>query len=204
MQSGCAGPQSAAPAPAAPSVRSSANASSTPAEPSPEPVREGRPARPNLAFRPTRIELPGGSSAAVVPAATVNGVLSVPENVQHVGWWDGSALVGDPYGATVIAGHIDSATEGLGFFSRLLSLRTGEQVVVRGAAATDAPDATVRHAAFRITSVRTVAKDALSSDSQAFEQDGPRRLVLITCAGAYLPSRGGYQSNLVVVAEPLG
>ena len=51
--------------------------------------------------------------------------------MRHVGWWDGSASVGDPYGSTVIAGHVDSATGGLGYFSRLLSIKKGERVTVR-------------------------------------------------------------------------
>jgi len=37
----------------------------------------------------------------VQPAETVDGLLKVPENVQHVGWWDGSAQAGEPFGATV-------------------------------------------------------------------------------------------------------
>jgi hypothetical protein len=39
----------------------------------------------------------------VLPATTVDGLLKVPENVQHVGWWDGSAQAGEPFGSTVIA-----------------------------------------------------------------------------------------------------
>ena len=139
----------------------------------------------------------------MVPAQTVNGVLRIPEHVSTVGWWDGSADVGDPYGSTVIAGHIDSATEGLGFFSRLLSLKKGQHITVRGFAVVDPAGSTVRHANFRISSIRLVAKDALSSDSTAFEQDKAQRLVLITCGGDYIPSKGGYQSNVVIVADPL-
>jgi len=52
--------------------------------------------------------------AAVEPAITVDGELQVPTNVDHVGWWDGSAAAGDPFGSTVIAGHVDSATQGIG------------------------------------------------------------------------------------------
>ena len=51
-------------------------------------------------------------------------MLRVPENVRHVGWWDGSAYAGDPFGTTVIAGHVDSASEGLGFFARLRRSRS--------------------------------------------------------------------------------
>jgi LPXTG-site transpeptidase (sortase) family protein len=146
-------------------------------------------------FLPTAVVLPGGASAPVEPAQTVDTVLAVPENVRHVGWWDGSAYAGDPFGSTVIAGHVDSATEGLGFFARLLRVRRGEVVTVTGGK---------HQQRYRITSIRTVAKQALATTSETFDQTGGHRLVLITCAGAYLPERGGYQSNFVVIAEPLG
>ncbi|MGI3781811.1 MAG: hypothetical protein ACRYG2_13645, partial [Janthinobacterium lividum] len=68
-----------------------------------------------VTFVPNLVVLPGGAAAPVQPAATRDGELQVPENVQHVGWWDGSAEVGDPFGNTVVAGHVDSATDGLGF-----------------------------------------------------------------------------------------
>ena len=36
-----------------------------------------------------------------------------------------SAEAGDPFGNTVVAGHVDSATDGLGFFVRLLKIKKG-------------------------------------------------------------------------------
>jgi LPXTG-site transpeptidase (sortase) family protein len=164
-----------------------------------EPVPSARSGVPapstRVRFVPASVVLPGGARAAVEPAQTVDTVLAVPENVRHVGWWDGSAYAGDPFGSTVIAGHVDSATQGLGFFARLLRVQRGEVVTLRNG----------RHLQrYRVTSVRTVAKQALATTSAAFDQTGDHRLVLITCTGAYLPDRGGYQSNLVVIAEPVG
>ena len=130
----------------------------------------------------------------MLPASTVRGELVVPENVRHVGWWDGSAFVGDPFGNTVVAGHVDSASEGLGYFARLLSLTPGERITVGSG----------RHRlGYRITSVKTVTKQTLATSGAIFDQTGPHRLVLITCTGAYVPGRG-YDSNLVVTAKPLG
>ena len=57
----------------------------------------------HVEFIPERLTLPGKASAAVLPARTVDGLLKVPENVQHVGWWDGSAWAVEPFGSTVIA-----------------------------------------------------------------------------------------------------
>jgi LPXTG-site transpeptidase (sortase) family protein len=160
------------------------------------PPRQGRPAtRQRLEFIPKRLTLPGKASAEVLPAATVDGVLKVPESVQHVGWWDGSAHAGEPFGSTVIAGHVDSATEGIGFFARLLRVKVGDTITLR---------ADSHRLKYRVTSVRKVAKKALATDNQAFKQTGPHRLVLITCTGSFHRDRGGYDSNLVVIGKPLG
>jgi hypothetical protein len=50
--------------------------------------------------------------------------------------------------------------------------------------------------------VRKVPRRALATDSEAFKQTGPHRLVLITCTGNYDRGRGGYESNLLVIARP--
>jgi LPXTG-site transpeptidase (sortase) family protein len=160
------------------------------------PARQGRPAKSQrIQFIPEQLTLPGRATAAVMPAVTVDGVLRVPENVQHVGWWDGSARAGEPFGSTVIAGHIDSDTEGIGFFVRLRRIKVGDTIMLRGDS---------HRLKYRVTSVRKVPKRALATDSQAFKQTGRHRLVLITCTGNFRREQGGYDSNLVVVGKPLG
>lgn len=149
-----------------------------------------------VTFEPDRVVLPGGRTAPVQPAVTRDGELRVPEDVQHVGWWDGSARAGDPFGDTVIAGHVDSATEGLGFFVRLLSLKKGETVTLHGPGG--------HHLDYTITSIRTIKKHALATVGTAFDQSGDPRLVLITCGGDYHRGEGGYDSNVVVTAKPKG
>ncbi len=57
---------------------------------------------------------------------------------------------------------------------------------------------------YKITSVKTVARRALADDTDAFDQHGDHRLVLITCSGDYRRDRGGYENNLVVVGKPIG
>lgn len=159
-------------------------------------AREGRPAASTrIRFRPEQLALAEGGEAAVEPAATVDGELKVPENVRHLGWWDGSAFAGDPFGSTVIAGHVDSRTQGLGFFVRLLRADVGDRVTLSGDG---------HRAVYRVTAVRTIAKEALAADGRAFDQAGEHRLVLITCTGDYRPDQGGYDSNLVIFAEPVG
>jgi LPXTG-site transpeptidase (sortase) family protein len=159
-------------------------------------ARQGRPAASQrVEFIPQRLTLPGSANAAVLPATTVEGVLRVPENVEHVGWWDGSARAGEAFGSTVIAGHVDSSTEGIGFFVRLRKVKVGDTITLRGQS---------HRLKYRVTSVRKVDKRALATDSQALKQTGAHRLVLITCTGNFHRDRGGYDSNLVVVAKPLG
>ena len=194
----CGGPDPAVVGQPPAGVSAPADAPTTaPADGPAPPAAVGSPAASNrVTFVPDRVVLPGGDAAPVQPAATRDGELQVPENVQHVGWWDGSADAGDPFGNTVIAGHVDSATDGLGFFVRLLSLKKGEVVTLRG------PDG--HHLAYTITSVRTIKKHALATGSAAFDQTGDPHLVLITCGGAYHRGNGGYDSNVVVTAEPKG
>ena len=159
-------------------------------------ARVGEPAPSSrVRFVPTSVQLPGGASAAVKPASTVDGLLVVPEDVRHVGWWDGSAWAGDPFGSTVLAGHVDSKTTGLGFFARLLRAQRGETVTLRDGE---------HQQRYRIVSVQTVAKQSLATSSAAFDSAGDHRLVLITCTGRFRPESGGYDSNLVVTAEAVG
>jgi LPXTG-site transpeptidase (sortase) family protein len=175
---------------------STANGDKTQAGSSVAPAREGTPAASQrIQFIPEQLTLPGNASAAVRPAATVDGLLRVPENVRHVGWWDGSARAGEPFGSTVIAGHVDSDTGGIGFFARLRRAKVGDTITLR---------ADSHRLTYRVTAVEKVARKALATESQAFQQTGPHRLVLITCTGDFHRDRGGYDSNLVVVAKPLG
>jgi len=166
-------------------------------DPSPTPVPtagEARPAARDTRFVPERIDLPGGAFTAVVPVATVGKELVVPEDPTKVGWWDGSSYVGDPYGSTVIAGHVDAFDRGIGFFFRLWNIKVGERVVLSAGR--------VRQA-YKITTVRQVPRTDLVDDAQVFGIGGPPRLVLITCAGEFRPDRGGYSRNLIVVARPV-
>ncbi|MFG1818827.1 sortase domain-bontaining protein [Kribbella sp. NPDC049174] len=160
------------------------------------PARIGTPApSQRIWFVPSQVVLPGGAKAPVVPASTVNSELKVPEQGDRVGWWDGGAQAGDPFGSVVLAGHVDTKTDGIGYFARLLRIKPGELVVLHGSGHT---------ATYRVSSVVSVPKNALATRSGAFDQKVDHRLVLITCTGAYDASRGGYEDNLVVTATAVG
>jgi LPXTG-site transpeptidase (sortase) family protein len=177
-----------------PSSSAAPAASPTAAVP-PAPAREGRvaPGR-RVTFVPAEVRLPDGRSAPVEPAATRDGVLDVPSRVDRVGWWDGSAQVGDPYGSTVLAGHVDSREQGLGFFAGLLAVQVGQVLEVAGDG---------RTASYRVTEVQDVPKEALATSGSALDQRGPHRLVLITCTGEFDPVARHYDHNLVVTAVPV-
>lgn len=145
-------------------------------------------------FVPGTIQLPSGDTAPVEPVQTVQGVLQVPTDIEQVGWWDGSAHAGDPFGSTVIAGHVDSREQGLGFFAELLLIQVGDLIALRSD--TDTLN-------YRVVSSTLIDKEALATDGVAFDQRGPHRLVLITCSGQWHPELRSYDSNLVVVADPL-
>ena len=145
-------------------------------------------------FVPQEVLLPGGRSALVEPAATRDGVLEVPPQVDRVGWWDGSAQVGDPFGSTVLAGHVDAREQGVGVFAALLSVGVGDVVEVLGDGG---------RAAYRVTGVQDLPKESLAASSSALDQRGPHRLVLITCTGTFDPVARHYDQNRVVTAEPL-
>jgi LPXTG-site transpeptidase (sortase) family protein len=189
----CAVPAEQLPGSAPPSVGASSSATPTPTAPTSPPAAGQGTLAPSQVdrFVPVRLILPGREAAKVEPVSTVDGELQVPKDVEHLGWWDGSSWLNDPFGSTVIAGHVDSATEGLGFFAQLLRVKKGERVQVLGAEG--------QKQTFRVSSVRTVDQNALADDSRALAQTGDHRLVLITCTGAYRPGRG-YEANLVVTA----
>lgn len=194
LLAGCAGSAPEPPAAVGPTTPTAAASAAGVAErPSPGPAREGGRAPSQVdRFAPTELLLPGAARAAVVPVATADGELQVPKHVDELGWWDGSSWLGDPFGSTVIAGHVDSATEGVGFFAQLLGIEAGQQISVRGSKG--------QQQTYEITSVRTVRQNALATDGRALDQTGDHRLVLITCTGAYTPG-AGYASNLVVTAR---
>jgi Sortase domain len=145
-------------------------------------------------FRPTRIVLPGGVSATVSAVGLHDdGSLVVPDDPRVVGWWTGGSMAGDAYGSTVLAGHLDSASRGIGVLAALPSLRPGQVVELTAGA---------RRAPYQVVSARLVPQARLSRAGGLFRTDGDAQLVLITCGGSFDPVRHRYADNYVVVARP--
>ena len=125
---------------------------------------------------------------------TADGQMELPADPSQVGWYRFGALPGDPEGSAVLGGHVDSVRYGTGPLARLAQVREGARVMVTSGEG--------QRLAYRVTSVERISKAALPVD-RLFDPTGPHRLVIVTCGGRYLPEAGGYEDNIVVIAEPV-
>lgn len=144
---------------------------------------------------PVAATLPSGIVVPIRPAATTrDGRLDVPIDTGVAGWWQGSSRVGDPFGSTLVAAHVDSTSRGLGPFAELLSVGRGDRVVLATAHLTQE---------FAVDSLRLVPQGPLVDEEWLFSASGPHRLTLVTCAPPYDRTRGGYQNLAVITASPV-
>jgi hypothetical protein len=145
---------------------------------------------------PIRLHLPGiDLTATVVPVGiTADGdEMDVPRSVDTVGWYEYGPGLESQTGAMVIAGHVDSATQGKGAFFRLRDVRAGADVRL------DGPDGSSR--AYTVTT-REVFTKAQAPLERIFAREGPPRLVLITCGGEFNSAIRRYSDNIVLTAVP--
>jgi hypothetical protein len=144
---------------------------------------------------PRGIRLPNGRRVAIRPVGTTsNGLLDVPDDIERAGWWSGGSRLGDPFGSTLVAAHVDSRTQGLGPFASLLGVHAGDRVHVWSDGLRQP---------FEVTSLRLRPQGTIGPTSWLHSPEGPRRLTLVTCAGPYDAARGGYQNLAVITATPL-
>jgi hypothetical protein len=156
------------------------------APPAAQPAQPAPPAQPKNTVRLAR-----GGTATLVPKEVVDGVLPVPDGVREAAWWGAALDAGS--GATVFAGHVNwrGAT---GPFAELWQAKPGDLVTV-----VDRNGAVHQ---FRVRQLVTVHKNDLPSRAQElFGQDGPHRLVLVTCGGRWVGGSDGYEENRIVIAD---
>lgn len=147
----------------------------------------------HIVTRPTGLTIPAiDIDARIVPVQAIDRVLEVPPEPWVVGWWADGATPGSGSGTVVLDVHLDTAEHGTGPFARVHDLDGGEPVYVED-------DAGARHA-YVVADVLTFAKEALPY-AELFRQDGPERVVLVTCGGQFDPDEG-WDSNVVVVLTP--
>jgi hypothetical protein len=144
---------------------------------------------------PVTVALPGTPGPVpLVPVGVLpTGALQLPEQPTVLGWYAVGAVPGAPAGTAVIAGHVDSARYGAGPLRELLDARQGDLVEV-----TDTAGGQHRYS---VASRTTIRKPGLPPE--LFRVDGPPRLALITCGGAFDRRTGNYADNVVVLAEPV-
>jgi hypothetical protein len=146
------------------------------------------------AFRPTRLVLPGGRAAPVSAVGLDHDAsLVIPDDPRVVGWWTGGSRAAEPFGSIVVAGHVDSASRGIGVLAALPGLRAGQVVALTAGR---------RTARYVVVSGGLVPQSQLSGTSGLFRTTGSAQLVLITCGGPFDPVTHHYADNYVVVARP--
>lgn len=151
-------------------------------------TRTARPGRARSARR--SLSIPSlAVRAPLVPVSAPSSTLTPPADSRTLGWWAEGAAPGSRRGSSLIAGH--TVHTGGGALDRLEDVHAGDAVVVRTAG---------RALRYEVRSVRVLSKAALSaSATRLFRQDGPGRLVLVTCEDW---DGVGYRSNVVVIAVP--
>jgi hypothetical protein len=173
----------------------SASPSTAPEEAPGVVARPAVPGAPEQGAAPVRLAVPArGVDTAVDPVGVgPDGQMTIPADVDRVGWYRFGPAPGDD-GSAVIAGHVDDSEQGLGAMAPLRDAAVGDEVVLTDAAGTETR--------WRVVSREVLQKQVLPLD-RLFAREGPPRLTLITCGGPFLAEFGSYRDNVVVVAEPL-
>lgn len=144
---------------------------------------------------PVRIRIPELGVDAPVAQVGVDdhGDMAIPEQVDQVGWYRFGPAPGSRAGSVVLAGHVDSAQQGIGVFHELWNATAGDTVVI----ATDSG----REFRYRVVSREAFDKKAVPM-ADLFSTTGAPRLTLITCGGSFDSSIRSYDDNIVVTAVP--
>ncbi|QGF22809.1 class F sortase [Raineyella fluvialis] len=131
----------------------------------------------------------GLRGVGVLPMALKHGALNPPDNPRLVGWWNQSADAGAATGTTLLTAH--KVHSGSAVFEHLVELKPGATVVVGGASGSYA---------YVVQDVRVLTKDRMAAEAgRLFSQDGPHRLLLVTCEDW---DGKEFASNSVVTAVP--
>jgi LPXTG-site transpeptidase (sortase) family protein len=176
--------------------------SSTTQDPSPLSISAGPPGSPWDPYasspQPSEIRIPElGIRAQIQPVGMLDEqTMQVPRDISVVGWFDASAFPASEVGHAVLVGHRDGVDDPNGVFRRISELSKGDTVSV--------VDLGLRRSVYRIKGTRVLSRTQFAEESASiFADDGVHRLILLTCGGAYDRERGGYQSTVVVTAEPM-
>ncbi len=145
--------------------------------------------------RPTRLSIPrlGVYAPVVATGVEPDGSMTIPRDVDEVGWYRFGPAPGAEAGSAVLAGHVDGRGQGPGALYRTREVVVGDEITVTTAGG----DRSV----YRVVARQQIDKGRLPVET-LFERAGPPRLVLITCGGPFLREAARYRDNVVVVAVP--
>lgn len=142
---------------------------------------------------PVRLVISSIGVNATVEALGTNtsGAMATPKKVADVSWYSLGSKPGES-GNAVFAGHVNNALTTAGVFFHLAEARVGDVVEVY--------DASGSVRVYHIT--RLAQYQAGTAPTQTiFATTGPSQVVLITCAGDWVPSAHSFDTRLVVYAE---
>ena len=147
---------------------------------------------PTTRRAPVTVSVPAiGATGPVTPISVDDaGEIEVPADATTLGWYRNGPSPGET-GSAVIVGHVDFRGE-WGTFGRLAEVGLGSPIAVT---LDDGSQVT-----FVVANVYRVPKPELPT-AALFSHDGPARLTLITCGGAFDRASGHYVDNVVVEAE---
>jgi hypothetical protein len=170
-----------------------------PAQPDRLPTATARPAAPAppvTAAPPVRLTVPArGIDAPLDPVGVEPaGEMTLPRDVDRVGWYRFGPAPGAAEGTVVLAGHVDDVEQGLGALAPLRRAEPGDEVVVETA------DGAVTR--WQVVSREVIDKPGVPF-GDLFARSGPPRLALITCGGPFDADSRSYRDNVVVVAVPV-
>lgn len=143
---------------------------------------------------PTAVRIPAiGVDAPIVPVGLEpDGAMEIPEDVATIGWYEPGVRPGEP-GSAVLAGHVDSRSQGPGAFFDLRHLDVDDVVSVTHR------DGVTR--SWRVVARTHYGKRELPI-ADLFTNRGDPQLVLITCGGEFDRTARSYADNIVVYTVP--
>jgi hypothetical protein len=126
--------------------------------------------------------------ALVRTTSIVDHELVIPGDVHDVGEWEREVNAG----TTILAGHVNWVGQGLGALGALANIAPGATVYLSNRAGVVS--------VWSVVSLRAVSKKDLPET--LFASGGTRRLVLVTCGGAFDATTHQYADNVLATAVP--
>jgi hypothetical protein len=143
---------------------------------------------------PTAVRIPAiGVDAPIVPVGLEpDASMEIPEDVATIGWYEPGVRPGES-GSAVLAGHVDSRSQGPGAFFDLRRLDLDDVVSITHR------DGVTRD--WRVVARTNYGKRDLPI-ADIFTNRGDPQLVLITCGGEFDRTARSYADNIVVYTVP--